>query len=229
MPTSWHVKRKNVTFTTKPNCGSYRREFVVPIVVLLRDELKVVRTLKEAKYVVNNTEIEINGKIVKDVKFPVGIFDVVCLKKSGERFVVLLNKYNKISLIPTQENSFYMRVGGKSILRMGKFQINTENGYNFCVDKKMFDKIKVSDTIEYNFVDKKIEKVIPFKKNSLAYIFSGKFVGNFCKIIDITSYNGLSKKRVDIEVNSETHSTAKEYCLVLGDSENVKKLQRGEK
>ena len=65
MPKSWKIQRKGITFISKPNSGSYMRKYVISVLVLLRDILGVAKTSKEAKFIVNNKTVLINGKQTK--------------------------------------------------------------------------------------------------------------------------------------------------------------------
>jgi small subunit ribosomal protein S4e len=59
---AWPIKRKNITFIAKPNPGSYKAEYVVPVVVLLRDILGVAETSKEVKMILHNRgDVLLNG------------------------------------------------------------------------------------------------------------------------------------------------------------------------
>ena len=94
---SYPIKRKNITFITKPNPGSFKKDYVVPIVVAIRDILNFAKTLKEVKEIIFRTEeVLINGKKVKDVKNPLGLFDILEFKKSKKKYLLVFNKTRKI-------------------------------------------------------------------------------------------------------------------------------------
>ena len=50
-PTSWPIKRKNITFIAKPKPGSHKSKYVTSVLVLLRDVLKYSETSKETKLI----------------------------------------------------------------------------------------------------------------------------------------------------------------------------------
>ena len=60
MPTLWSVERKNEKFIAKPNPGSHKMKYVVPVVVLLRDILKYAKTSKEVKLILHDDEVLVN-------------------------------------------------------------------------------------------------------------------------------------------------------------------------
>ena len=224
MPTSWNLKRKNTTFVKKPNPGSHKKNLTTSIVNLLRDELKFALNLKEAKFIVSSSNIFVNGKKVNDTKFPVGIFDLVEFKDISKKFMVILNEFGKISLLETKEDLIFLKVTSKTILKKRGLQINFANGYNIFTDEKVSNKAGVGDTILYDFKNKKIVKIQSLKEGIFAYIFDGKFKGNFCKITNILNFNGLSADKIEILINGKKNSTAKKYCFVIGEEEVFEKF-----
>lgn len=223
MPVAWPIRRKNITFISRPKPGSHKMEYVVSVVVLLRDVLSYAKTAKEAKYIVHNGEVLVNGKKVTDIKAPVGLFDVIEIKESKEKYTVLFDNFGKVKLVETKDDLVYLRVSGKTSLKGGKTQVNFMNGFNLVVEAKVASTLKVNDTVVYDLVKKSIKESIALKEGSFVYVFGGKYVGLFGEIKSFTHYNGLSKDLVVIESEGVQHSTAKEYCYVIGTSKTSSK------
>ena len=219
-PTSWKIKRKNITFIAKPNSGSMKSKYVVPVVVLLRDVLNYAQTMKEVKLIIHNEEVLVNGKRVQDHKYPIGMFDVVEIKKTSEKFVILFNEFGKLKTIATKDNLIYLKLAGKTVFKGGNFQLNFMNGFNLIVNAKAFAGINVNDTVVYDFIKKKVSSVINLKEGAAVYLFDGKFKGHFAIVKSFVSYNGVTRDLVNIEYNNEAHSTAKDYCYVVGSNKN---------
>lgn len=225
MPLSWGVKRKNIAFITRPQPGSHSREYVTSTLVLLRDVLKYAQTTKEAKYIVKNEKIVVNGREIKEIKAPIGLFDVIEIPTTKEKFMVLFNEHGKLKLVDRKENSMYLKVTKKSMTKGGKFQLNFMNGYNMLVDEKTFKGVQVDDSVEFDFTKKKIVKTIPLKEKTFVYIFDGKFQGNVGEIKSFVHYNGLAVDTADVVIGKETHTTARHYCFALGTKkEDIKGL-----
>ena len=214
MPTSWPVQRKLITFTTRPNPGSMKREYVLALVVLLRDVLKVVHTTKEAKYVVNNGLITVNSKVAKDIKMPVGIFDCVEIKKTGQKISVVFDTYGKVKVIETSQTTRLVKVSNKTLIKGGKYQVNGQNGVNVVVDEKGAKKIETNSTV---LIDSKqnISKVLPLEEKSKVYIVGGKYVGLFGEVTSIIKYNGVAPDKVTVKTQDGEHTTALKYCFVV--------------
>ncbi len=216
MPTAWPVQRKTIPFVSRPNPGSHKREYVVSVLILLRDVLGVARNAKEAKYISNNQEILVNGTRVKAIKHPVGLFDVIEIPLTKEKYVVIFDEFGKVKLVPSKDNSVILRVAGKKQVKLGKFQLNLMNGYNILVDEKTFKATSVQDSVVYDFEKKKVTSTIPLAAKTYVYLFDGKFQGQVGQITDFTAYNGLAKDAVDVTIDGVAHKTVKEYCYAIG-------------
>src|SRR3972149_9107619 len=88
-PRFWPIHRKEVTWIVKPHCGPHAQEQCMPLAVILRDILKFAKTRKEAKAIVSQGRVYIDGKIRKQDNFPIGLGDVISIPCIGESFRVL--------------------------------------------------------------------------------------------------------------------------------------------
>ena len=83
-PKHWMLSKVGGIWATKPNQGPHKLRESLPLVVLLRNKLKLALTGREAKIIVNDKQgnIAIDGKVRRDPKYPVGFMDVITLLKS---------------------------------------------------------------------------------------------------------------------------------------------------
>ncbi len=226
MPISWPVQRKLITFISRPVPGSYNRKYVVSLTVLLRDILKIAKTSKEVKFIVHNKEVLVNGKEVSESKYACGMFDIVEIKSSEEKFTILFDEFGKVRIIPVKDNLLYLKVSSKTIASGKKYQINFMNGYNIFVDEKTFKSVKVNDTIIYDYKSKKVSKTVPLKEGSFTYIFDGKYKGKFGEVKSFVHFNGVAKDTVQVQIADELHTTAKDYCFAIGlKKEDLKRFE----
>ena len=98
-PKRWKIKRKGLKFVTKQMPGPHKMDRSIPLNIVIRDLLKYANTAREVKNILNNKTVLINGVRRKEPKFPVGLFDVMEIKDTGEYFRVVLDKKGKIVLI----------------------------------------------------------------------------------------------------------------------------------
>ena len=76
-PGSWQISRKTAWWTVKSRPGPHPKDRSIPLLLIVRDMLKLADNSKEAKRILNEGKILIDGRIRKDHKFPVGIFDIL--------------------------------------------------------------------------------------------------------------------------------------------------------
>ena len=60
-PLFWGINRKNKRFAITVKPGSHSKNRSIPTAILLRDVLKMVTTLREAKSVIYNGKINVDG------------------------------------------------------------------------------------------------------------------------------------------------------------------------
>ena len=98
-PRTWLVQRKENTFIIRPKPGAHSLEYGLSLGVILRDVLKVGKTLAEVKKILNNKEILVDGKRRKDYRFIVGLFDVISIPALKQYHRVSLDNKGRITFI----------------------------------------------------------------------------------------------------------------------------------
>ena len=89
-PKGWMLSKVGGIWATKPSQGPHKLRECIPLNYLLRNKLRVALNGTEAKLIVKSKEgnILINNKVRTDPKFPVGIMDIVSIKKTGTHYRV---------------------------------------------------------------------------------------------------------------------------------------------
>ena len=140
-PRSWPLKRKENVFTTKQRPGSHSVEESVPAALMLRDILKVCDTSREAKRIVGNRDLLVDGKPVRSIKAPVGIMDVVSIPAMDLYYRVVLSDKGKITVVPITKDEASWKLAmieDKTKVAGGKIQINFHDGRNIILDKNEY-------------------------------------------------------------------------------------------
>ncbi|MBI2106322.1 30S ribosomal protein S4e [Candidatus Woesearchaeota archaeon] len=214
-PKSWPIKRKEHVYIMRPNPGTHKFEESMPIALILK-LLNQIKTTREAKYLINQRKISVNGKPVKELKFPAGLFDVVSF--SDKFFRILYNKRGKLifkEINKSEADNLLYRIRDKTKLKNNKLQLNFYNGANIIVDK---DEYNTNDVLVIS--DMKIKEKVPFEKNSMVYIIKGKHLGNIAKIEEIHEkppLNNLAK----ISIDKMKIDLPKDYLFVIGKSSPI--------
>ena len=215
-PRSWPISRKRTKWVTRQNPGTHKLDESVPINILLKDMLKYAKTTRDAKRILNNKEILIDGIPRSDIKFPVGIFDIIKIPKTKEYFLMLLNKKGKLYLNKIDEKrseSKCLKIVRKTILKKGKLQINFYNGNNMLSDKNEY---KVGDSLVLNLKDRKIVKHLKLEKGATVYLTRGKHIGSSGTLEKVLkSSKNSGNNLVEIKIGDKNIKTLKDYIFVI--------------
>ncbi|KYK33369.1 MAG: 30S ribosomal protein S4e [Theionarchaea archaeon] len=246
-PKSWRIARKEKKWTINPHSGPHNKE-AIPLAFILRDYLGYAHTLREAKRILNERKVEINGTVRCDFKFPVGIMDVVDIPVTKECFRVLLNRKGNLMIhpIPDEEKHFRpLKIAGKYLVKGGRTQLRFHDGTTLLVDgtaeerkeaeekeaeeakkrKARAKKVKkvsyaAFGTVLYDFNSKTIVDYFPFAKGNFAVITGGR---NVSRSGSITS---IKENFVEIE-GEESFRTLKDNVFVIGTEKSVISLPGG--
>ena len=176
-PRSWPVPRKTNIWIAKPSPGPHGIEESMPLVVVLRDILGVADTAKEVKRILRNRDVLVDGRVVSDYEFPVGLMDVVSMPKMNQHYRMLLDRNGKFRpvQVPEGKQSWKLcRIEGKTTVPGGKTQLNLHDGRNLLVPK---DSYAVGDVIKLEVPSQKVLDTYKLAKGSTALITSGSNVG----------------------------------------------------
>ena len=166
----------------------------LPVVVAVRDMLKLAKTSKEVRFMINNNLLKINGRNVKNVKESLVLFNIFEADKIYELGILPTGRY---TFEETKSKSRICKVSGKTNLKNKKVQLNLHDGTNLLISLK--EKVKVGDSVEIYF-NGKLRKVIPLEKGKKITVISGKNVGLHGKIQEI---DGIKIKIKFDEIDKE--------------------------
>lgn len=199
VPKTWPIPRKGTVYVVTPSHNSNNG---LPILIALRDILKIGKTRKEAEKVLRAESVRVNGKLVKSERYSLGLLDIVDV---GENSYKLVLKDKKFSLEETKDKSKISKVIGKKILSKSKVQINLSDGRNF----EASEKVNVGDSILFNLESKKIEKVIPMREGSRVIVTSGSHLGEEGKL------ESIGNEKVEIKLEKKKVSLDKKRVMAI--------------
>ena len=213
-PANWPIERKERNFITRPSPGPHSLYRCLPLSLLIKNILKYAETTREVKAILNSGYILIDNKIRKDHKFPVGIMDVIQIKKTNENFRVIINKDNRYELNRINQEEAKLKpckIINKKILKKGKIQLNLFDGRNILVDKNDY---KVGDTLILDLEKNKIIKHLKLEKGSTVYITDGKYSGYLGKLENIIK-KGMQRNTILFKADKEKLETLKDYAFAI--------------
>ena len=186
-PVSWPVTRKTHAWAVGANAGPHSKETGIPLLHIVRDMLKIANNSREAKKIINEGNILVDGVARKDYKYIVGLFDIISLPAINEYYRVLLDANNRFKLYKEIQGAGKLcRINDKTIVRKGAVQLNLHDGSNLLASNDF----KTFDTIMLSLPDRKITKHIAYKPGNLALIVGGEHSGEIGTIKQIRKVRG---------------------------------------
>jgi len=195
VPKRWPVYRKGTKYVVRP---SINLETGVPLLIVLRDMLKIAQNRKEVRRVIFLKQVLVNNKIPRDEKNPVFLLDTISLLPMKKNYRLDLSGRGKFELREIKEseaNRKPAKVMDKKILKGKKVQLNLQDGRNFLSDVDC----GISDSVLIDFKEKKIAKCLPLKETSRAMVFAGKHSGKRGNI----KSTDRDKKIVELETDNK--------------------------
>jgi small subunit ribosomal protein S4e len=213
-PRSWAVTRKTSHWITKPRPGPHGREESISLLSVVRDLLKVCDNSREARFIIGGRQLQIDGKVVTDYKFPVGLMDVITIKKTKQSYRMLIDYKGRFQLIPIEENESawkLARIDGKTVVRGGKVQLSLHDGRSILLPK---DQYKTGDVLKIELPTQKIMKAMKLDKGHVALLVGGSHPGT---LQTVESYQIKRGSASNIVTFKEGFSTVKENVFVVGE------------
>ena len=229
-PNLWPIPRKTGKWAIRTSPGPHKLENSIPITILLRNELGYAETAKEAKIIVKEAKVLVDGKIRWDEKFPLGLMDVLSLPLLGEHYRVLPDHGGKLKLLRIDEGEAkrkLCKITGKSTLKGGNTQLNLHDGKNLFIEAEQ-DRYNVDDVIVISLPEKEIQDHIEFKEMQQAIIIGGKSQGAQGLLIGFGPEPGWKKTATLRTPEGEDIRTLADYVFVVGTNTPVIKLNEGE-
>jgi len=174
----WPITRKGTAYVVRTVCDPRKS---IPLLLVMREMLKAVRTNKELKKILNRKEVLLNQRPVFDEKAVVSIFDVITIVPAKENYRLNINNKGKFIVEKIAEKDSgekITKVTSKKLLNNKKIQINCFDGINIVTSEKM----NTNDSIVIDLKTRKILKVLPLKEGSKVEIIKGKHIGEIGKV-----------------------------------------------
>ncbi len=198
-PTKWPIERKGTKYIARPLMHS---KDSVPLVVALRDILKLAKTSTEVKSMIHRKLIKLNGKEVREYKQSILLFNIL---EADKPYILSLSPTGKFTFIEAKNSkSRFCKVTGKKLLGKDIIQLNLHDGTN-VISK---DKININDTLELDFSGKILKHKL-LEKGAKGFVILGKYSGSEGKI------NSVSQDKVSIELKGGSAELEKSAVMVI--------------
>ena len=220
-PRTWPLKRKVNIWVAKQSAGAHSVEESMAAVTVLRDMIGACDTAKEAKRIIGNREMFVDGKAVKNPKMPVGFMDVITIPKMDLRFRMLFTDKGKLTLVPIDESEAaweICKIENKTIVKGGKFQLNLSGGRNVLIEKNAY---KCGDSLKIAFDGQKILEHYPFTEGCTVFIKEGSHSGS---VKTVKGIQILKRSGPNVVIFNDGTETVTDNIMVIGSAGPAIKL-----
>jgi small subunit ribosomal protein S4e len=216
-PRTWTIPRKGTKWVQRVAAGAHPQAESMPMVQLLREVRGVAKTAREARAILREGLVSVDGSVVREVARGVGLMDTVSFAKPvDEHFRILKDQSGRLRLVKiTAADAAYKigRVRRKTTVSEGKTQVTLHDGRNLIAPEKVT--WRVGDSLKIGVPGQKVLQHLPLKPGLLAYLAGGSHVGEIAKIERIEVVNSPQPNLVHF---AEGFSSIKEYVFVIGES-----------
>ncbi|VFJ15486.1 30S ribosomal protein S4e [Candidatus Nitrosocosmicus franklandus] len=213
-PNFWDVRRKSSQFILSPRPGPYPKSKCYPLGILLRDVLHLSSTANETKQILNSGQIKVDGIVRRDIRFGVGIMDVIEISSSNKAYR-LIPKGSEL-LVPVETNekkSKLLKITSKTTISGGKIQYGFHDGKSLIGDDV---DMKVGDVCLVTIPELKIDKHIKFETGCLAIVVQGENAGKIGRVEEIKDGMFSLPKRVVVTFDEKTVELPVELIMPIG-------------
>ncbi len=162
----------------------------LPVVIAVRDMLHLAHTASEVKKMIIQKMLKINGRVIKDQRESVSLFNIL---EAGKSYKLSLLPTGKFTLEEAKDKSIRLcKVINKKLVKKNSIQLNFHDGSNLISKEN----IQVGDSVYLDSAGK-IKKHVALEKGKEAMIISGKYIGQKGKI------NSKNARNLGISLDNE--------------------------
>ena len=219
-PLFWGITRKDKRFVVTVRPGSHSKNISIPSSVFLRDMLKVVKTLREAKFAIYSGKVTIDGVKRKSLHHGIGLMDVIELEGLKEIYRLVPKDgeiLQAIKIDDSEKSKKLVHVKSKTTIKNGKTQIGFHDGRSLIDETN----ISVGDTCIMQIPEQKILDVIKLEKGVSGLITSGANAGKMGTINEVKEGTFILPKRVDIKLEDRQIEIPASIVMPVGKDKPV--------
>jgi small subunit ribosomal protein S4e len=229
-PKMWPIHRKEAVWTVMPKPGPHSLFRSLPLTLIVRDILGFAKTGKEAKKIISQGKIVVDGKVRRDERFLVGLMDVISVGDTKKYYRVLSSpKGLFLYSIAAEEATFKLyRIEGKTVVKGGVTDLNLHDGTGLLIDSDSTSSTEKNvyhtlDVLKLSIPDRELLGQSKLIVGAPALVIGGKNMGKYGIVSGIEKQ--ADKKRRDLLVTlkdskGKQFQTILDYIFVLGDDES---------
>ena len=207
------VSRKSIKWLLAPSPGTHSKTESISTGVFLRDVQGKADTIREVKRVLSSGNFLVDGKKVREPKFPVGIMDIISEPMEKKTYRM---SFDGPRLVPKEVKGEaaarkYLKVIGKHTVSGGKTCITFHDGRNYIGDKH----INTGDTCVFSIPDFKLVSHIKLAPGAQCIVMKGKHIGEAATLAKLIERPGSHDTEVQMSGAAGEFITVAKYLFAI--------------
>ncbi|MGQ9719638.1 MAG: 30S ribosomal protein S4e [Nitrososphaerales archaeon] len=226
-PAFWKIHRKRFGFVTTTAPGPHPKEESYPVALLIRDILGLVKTYREAKTVIHEGKIIVDGIPRKKPDFSVGLMDVVEIPSIGKIFrlvPILGNPLYPIAIDGSEKSLKLCKVMVKKTVDGGRTQYGFHDGRSIVGDGM---ELNLDDTCLMETPSQKVIKSVKLQKGTTVIVTKGAKVGRIGKVEQIKLGTFSRPKMVSMSIEGLSTELPSNIVFAVGEEKPMINISRG--
>ncbi len=209
---------KTRKWVVSPRPGPHKKFQSIPLLIIVRDILKLADIASDAKKIIKSKEIFVDGKLRLDYKYPAGLFDTIEIPKIDKQYRIVPSKKGLVIIeISKQESKQKLcRINGKTMTKDGILQLNLNDGKNIFLDKKTKTDYKTGDSLLIELPTQKIIDHLKMDKGMISIITAGQNIGTIAKIKELIIRRTREPNKIICEIDGKDFEAIADYVFVVG-------------
>lgn len=223
-PLFWGITRKDKRFVVTVKPGAHSKHISIPSAVFLRDTLKAVTSLREAKTAIYSGSVTVDGVKRKSLHHGIGLMDVVELANVKDIYRLVPQDgviLKPVKIDAAEKSKKLCRVTSKTTMKGGKTQIGFHDGRSLISDEK----VSVGDTCVMEVPKQKILDVIKLEKGIQAIVTDGINAGQIGTINEIKEGTFVLPRMATMKLGEREIEIPTDILLAVGKDKPVLQIR----
>jgi len=219
-PLFWGIARKSKRFVITVRPGSHPKNNSIPTAVFLRDTLKIVTTLREAKSAIYGGKVSVDGVKRKSLHHSIGLMDVVELENIPDVYRLVPQDgqvLKPLKIDQSEKTKKLSKVTSKTSIKDGKTQLGFHDGRSMISDTT----VNVGDSCLIEIPKQKILDVVKLEQGCQAIIIRGVNAGQIGTIDKIEEGTFSLPRRVLLALGERKIEIPTDMIMVVGKDKPV--------
>ena len=226
-PKLWPIHRKEAVWTVMSKPGPHSRSSSLPLSLIVRDMLELAKTGKEAKNIISQGKLMVDGKVRRDDRFLVGLMDVISIVDANKSYRILPSKKGlMLNPIKSDEAAVKLyRIEDKTIVKGGRLQLDLHDGTSFLINPdntqtSQENVYQTLDVLQLSVPEREILGYTKFAKGANALVIGGKNMGRVGKITAIEKKPNQKRRDTIVTIedtDGNQFQTILDLVFIVGD------------